>query len=232
LKNAVLILGGVGAAFLALRWAAMQEVGGPDAVVLESGDVVGSDWSGGLVVSESGPVFQVDEPPNFVERIGYQVEATARSFSGSSVQDMKPSEALKDVIKKSERLVLKRYELGDGGYTIGYGHFEAYGGKPLPESITKEQAEAMFDEDIEARAAKWVRAFVTVDLIQNQFDALTHMAYNLSPKSFKKVATALNEGGDWKAVALTFVRAGTNLERGLRLRRGREFAMFESAVYG
>ena len=52
---------------------------------------------------------------------------------------------------------------------------------PLP-------ADAMFDEDIVDRAEKWVKAYVKVPLSQEQFDALSHMAYNLKPASFRRIA--------------------------------------------
>jgi lysozyme len=73
-----------------------------------------------------------------------------------------------------------------------------------------------------------VRAYVTAELTQPQFDALVSMAYNLSPRSFRTIADAVNRGDDPEAAALRFVRAGTNLERGLRNRRAAELAMFRA----
>lgn len=144
---------------------------------------------------------------------------------------MQPSAQLLDMLKRGERLSLVRYRLGDGGWTIGYGRFYPDGGPVPPERIGRAEAEAWFVEDVEQRGARWVRAYVTVPLRQHQFDALVHIAYNLSPRSFKNVAQAVNEGADPEAVALRYVRAGTNLEAGLRNRRAREIALYRSGVY-
>jgi lysozyme len=146
--------------------------------------------------------------------------------------DFKPSARLREWLKAKERLTLNRYELGDGGVTIGYGHYEPYSRANLiPESITIDEAERLFDEDIESRAARWVRLYVRIPVTQNEFDALTSLAFNLSPGSFKRIADALNEGRDWKAIALEYTRPGTNLEKGLLARREKEFAMFDQATY-
>jgi lysozyme len=174
----------------------------------------------------------VDESPSFFENLQFQASSVVSSFQGASVQSMVPSEELKATIKKSERLVLTRYNLGDGGWTIGYGRFYPSNGPMPPDSITRDQAETFFNEDIESRAAKWVRTFVTVDVTQQQFDSLVHIAYNLSPKSFKTIAEKLNAGGDWKAQALKFTRPDKpSLTQGLINRRNKEFAMFEQGIY-
>lgn len=152
-------------------------------------------------------------------------------LTGSPVADMQPSDQVKAMLQASERLRLQRYRLGDGGYTIGWGRFYPDAGPLPPEMIDRETADRWFDEDVEARAARWVRAYVRVPLQQHQFDALVHMAYNLSPRSFKTIAEAVNAGEGPEAAALQFVRAGSNLEAGLRNRREREFALFNWGTY-
>lgn len=127
-----------------------------------------------------------------------------------------------------ERLSLTPYELGDGGWTIGWGRFFPYTGPKPPDAIDRATADAWFAEDVDAKAERWVRAFVTADLTQPQFDALVSMAFNLSPKSFRTIAEAVNRGEDPEAAALQFVRAGTGLERGLRRRRAAELAMYRA----
>jgi lysozyme len=135
------------------------------------------------------------------------------------------------MLKRGEALRLTRYRLGDGGWTIGYGRYYPDGGPLPPESISRDTAEAWFADDVEQRGARWVRAYVSVPLLQHQFDALTHIAFNLSPKSFKTIADAVNAGQDPEAAALRFVRAGTNLEAGLRNRRAREIALWRTGIY-
>jgi lysozyme len=147
------------------------------------------------------------------------------------VADMQPSADLLAMLQASERLRLTPYRLGDGGSTIGWGRFYPDSGPQPPASISRETADRWFLDDVEARGARWVRAYVRVPLLQHQFDALVHMAFNLSPKSFKTIAEAVNAGQGPEEAALRFIRAGSNLEAGLRTRREREFALFNDATY-
>lgn len=152
-------------------------------------------------------------------------------LTGSPVADMQPSEQVKDMLRASERLRLTRYRLGDGGWTIGWGRYFPDSGPMPPERVDRATADRWFDEDLEARAARWVRAYVRVPLQQHEFDALVHMAYNLSPKAFRTIAEAVNAGEGPQAAALQYVRAGTELEAGLRNRREREFDLWTFAAY-
>lgn len=172
-----------------------------------------------------------EDAPTWADNIAAAVMGAGVSVLGSPVAEMRPSEQLKTMLKRGEKLELHAYDLGDGGLTIGYGRFYKHGGPVPPASITAVQAEEWFSEDVEARAAKWVRAYVSAPLLQHQFDALCHMAYNLSPKAFRTIAQAVNEGDDPENAALQFIRAGSNLERGLRNRRRREVALFRTGVY-
>lgn len=175
-----------------------------------------------------------DEPPqapDWTDMIDKAL-ATARNLVlPSPAADMLPSGALLAMLRQGEALRLSRYRLGDGGWTIGYGRYYPDGGQLPPESIDRETAEAWFAEDVEARAARWVRAYVAVPLQQHQFDALVHMAYNLKPSSFRTIADAVNAGVDPEAAALRYIRAGTNLEKGLRNRRAREVALWREGTY-
>ena len=156
----------------------------------------------------------------------------ANTITRTAASQMDPSAAVLAMLKKGEALKLTRYRLGDGGWTIGYGRFYPDSGVAVcPETITRDQAEDFFVQDVEQRAAKWVRAYVTADLAQHEFDALVHMAYNLSPKSFKTIAAEVNAGNDPEFAAMRFVAAGTANERGVRNRRAREIALYRSGTY-
>lgn len=174
---------------------------------------------------------EAGELPDWSDEVNALAMEAKNVISPSPVSGLVPSAQLVAMLKRRERLSLTRYDLGDGGHTIGYGHFEPHGGRELPATITREQAEAWFADDIEARAARWVRAYVTAPQTQHQFDALVHMAFNLSPKSFRKIAAAVNVGDDPEATALQFIRAGTNLENGLRNRRREEMNLYRHGVY-
>lgn len=140
------------------------------------------------------------------------------------------SDAGKAFIKAREGLRLTKYTLGDGGETIGYGHYGAYG--TLPDSITRAQADAYFDSDVETRAVKWVQLYVSVPLTQNQFDALCSIAYNMSPKGFRQFASAVNAGQGIDGIAQASVSwVSANLQNGIQNRRDAEMAMFDSGVY-
>lgn len=168
---------------------------------------------------------------DWTDELDAMLYETRNTLTPSAVAGMRPSAELLAMLKRGEALRLTRYRLGDGGWTIGYGRFYPDGGAEPPVTIKRETAEAWFAEDVEARGARWVRAYVTVPLTQAQFDALTHMAFNLKPSSFKTIADAVNCGEDPEAAALRFIRAGTNLEAGLRNRRAREVALYRHGIY-
>lgn len=166
------------------------------------------------------------EYPTVSDDFSAVVSETWNRIMGTPASQMTISPEFRAVLAAREALRLDRYELGDGGWTIGRGHFTPYSSPPPPLRITREEAEALFDRDLEERAMRWVRAYVTAPLTQSQFDALTSMAFNLSPRSFRTIADAVNRGDDPEAAAMRFIRAGTNLERGLRNRREEELAWY------
>ena len=154
--------------------------------------------------------------------------STINRITGTDASTMKVSLAGEAFIKEHEGLSLKRYELGDGGWTIGYGHFYPYSGPEPALEITREEADALFRDDIEVAGARRVRAYVTAPLTQAQFDALASMAFGLSTKSFRVIADAVNRGEDPEPYMLRYVRSGTNLEKGLRRMRAKEIALYRS----
>lgn len=179
--------------------------------------------------AEAG-AWTIHDLPLLGEAVGL-VDDVIGAATNPDLQSMRSSFALREMLKKSEgRCLLERTNLGDGGWTIGWGRFEK-SMSALPPSITREQAQQMFDYDVDRRAERWVRAYVTVPLTQEQFDALTSMAYNLSPPSFRKIAEAVNRGESPDAAAMQYVRAGSIFERGLRNRRSRELALYHQGVY-
>ena len=196
--------------------------------------------AGALLLAASYAVQrQVDETsddadntePDWTDTVDLTLATARNTVDPTPAADMSPSPELAAMLKRGEALSLRRYELGDGGFTNGYGHYWPYGGAVPPETITTEQADVQFAQDLEQRAARWVRAYVSAPLTQNQFDALVSMAFNLKPSSFKTIANAVNDGQDPEDAALEYVRAGTSLEAGLRNRRAREIALYRTGTY-
>lgn len=167
------------------------------------------------------------EEPSFIDEVTGTVAETANRIMGTAASSMTVSPEMREKLKLRERLMLQRYELGDGGWTIGYGHFTKYGKPPPPLSITREEAEAIFDDDIEERAMRWVRAYVTAPLTQSQFDALTSMAFNMSPGAFQTIAEYVNRGEDPTERAMHYTRPDLPaLHQGLINRRNEELAWY------
>ena len=169
-----------------------------------------------------------DDAPGIVETIAAAARVTMNTVTGTDASSMTTSPAGLAHLQQFERLALTPYRLGDGGATIGWGRFYTDKGPPPPASIDRATADEWFSIDVIDRAEKWVKAYVTAPLTQPQFDALVSMAYNLSPRSFRTIADAVNAGDDPEAAALQYVRAGSSLERGLRRRRASELAMYRA----
>lgn len=166
--------------------------------------------------------------PGFFDEISASVSETANRIMGTSASTMAVSSEMRERLKARERFVSRRYDLGDGGTTIGYGHFTRYGASDsVGDEITREEGEALFDADLESRAMRWVRAYVTAPLTQSQFDALVSMAFNMSPGAFNTIAAVVNRGEDPRDIAMRYTRPDLpHLHQGLINRREEELAFY------
>jgi lysozyme len=217
------------AAGVVLFWPRRQVNVQAPAPVLDGFEPV-APWEPYLIPSPEpvASIAETYEPPNIIDT----AMATVSSIvNPTPAADMRASDELRRILKASEALRLQPYALGDGGYTVGYGHFEKRR-EDLPVLNSIADAEALFDRDLEERAERWVRAYVHVPLLQNQYDALVHIAYNMSPRSFKKFADEVNAGrgiADIAEQSVAWVPA--RLQRGIANRREREVDLFETGVY-
>ena len=131
-----------------------------------------------------------------------------------------------DLIKHFEGCELNAYKCPAGVWTIGYGHIK---GVSEGMSITQEQAEQMLlDERKEYE--NYINELVTVNLSQNQFDALVSWVYNLGPANLQSstLLKVLNSG-DYSGVPAQIERwnkAGGKVLEGLIRRREAESALF------
>ncbi|MCU6199103.1 lysozyme [Citrobacter cronae] len=111
---------------------------------------------------------------------------------------MKTSENGKGFTKKHESCKLSAYKDGGGVPTIGWGHTR---GVKMGQTITAEQAEALFDADLEP-VETCINEHVIVPLTQNQFDALSDFVFNVGIDAFARstLLTKLN-AGNYRAAA-------------------------------
>lgn len=128
------------------------------------------------------------------------------------------------MIKAWEGCRLKAYRCPAGVWTIGYGHTE---GVKAGMTITQQQADAMFDEEIE-KFEKQVRPLVAdVALTQNQYDSLVSLAYNIGVGTLrkstllKKVKSNPNDP-TIRTAFMQWIRGGGKILPGLQKRREME----------
>jgi lysozyme len=110
-------------------------------------------------------------------------------------------------------------------WTIGYGHT----GPDVKSGmiITSDQAQALLAQDVKSAAA-CVNKVVTVQLTQEEFDALVDFVFNLGARAFCS-STMLRElnAGDFAAQFDLWDRAGGAVVAGLLRRRQAEADLFE-----
>lgn len=137
------------------------------------------------------------------------------------------------ITEQFEGCRLVAYQDQVGVWTIGYGHTGS--GVVSGLSITQDQAEDLLTSDVAASAA-YVNAAVTVELQQNEFDALVDFVFNLGRGAFAGSTLLKNlNAGQFDAAAAQFDlwdHAGGQVVAGLLRRRQAEQAMFQGQPVG
>jgi lysozyme len=130
--------------------------------------------------------------------------------------------------EKFEGLRLTAYKDSVGVPTIGYGHTR---GVAMGMTCTQEQAEQWLQEDVQI-AVDAVNRLVTVELTQNQFDALVDFTFNLGTGSLQNsTLLRLLNASNYTGAANEFERwdkAGGQTLPGLLKRRQAERDLFNS----
>lgn len=146
---------------------------------------------------------------------------------------MRASENGINLIKQFEGCRLTAYQDSVGVWTIGYGWTQPVDGKPIAKDmiITQQKANQLLTEGV-AQYEKGVTNLVTVQLNQNQYDALVDFAYNLGVNALKG-STLLKKlnAGDYAGAANEFTKwnkAGGKELAGLMRRREAEKSLFLS----
>jgi GH24 family phage-related lysozyme (muramidase) len=145
--------------------------------------------------------------------------------------------------------VLTVYNLGDGAYTVGYGHAifpkEKEGFDFLPSynditpgktKITKDQAEILLKDDMRESESiinrildEWEEQGIEPKLTQGMYDAMVSMAYNMGPGIRKSDFMQAVKKGDLKSAKKLILTTSENLFDdfpGLKTRREKEAKMF------
>lgn len=131
-----------------------------------------------------------------------------------------------DLIKFFEGLELNAYQCAAGVWTIGYGHT-----KDVQQGMTISEARAneMLAEELNEYES-YINGLVTVELNQDQFDAMVSWVYNLGVGNLK-ASTLLKvlNAGDYDGVPAQMMRwnkAGGKVLEGLTKRRQAEADLF------
>jgi lysozyme len=162
-------------------------------------------------------------------QIGQKIKIPSAIESPNS--GLTPSNAIKVLIKTYEGKIIsgklyphtKAFDDGYGNITIGWGrHISPSDSK----TITAEQADVMFKEDID-KAASFIRRNISKKLTQGQFDALVSLVYNVGTgKFFKSKTYGLIESGNMRAAAELLPNAFVGNSDGLKKRRLKELEFF------
>ena len=131
------------------------------------------------------------------------------------------------LIKKFEGCELEAYKCAAGVLTIGYGSTK---GVKKGDTITQEEADNLLLHEMNEYEG-YINNLVTVDLKQNQFDALVSWVFNLGPANLKAstMLKVLNnkEYDDVPAQIKRWNKAGGKVLQGLIRRREAEALLFE-----
>ena len=145
--------------------------------------------------------------------------------------------------------VLTAYDLGDGAYTIGYGHAifkgENEGYDFLPKynkirpgktKITKEEAEILLKDDIKIAEGivneilnDWEDQGIKPKLTQGMYNTMVSMAYNMGRGIRTKDFIQSIKRGDFKLAKKQITQTSSGLFKkfpGLQIRRAKEAQMF------
>ena len=165
--------------------------------------------------------------------IATATDATVADMLGIAIDQMVVSLFGVDLICGFEGNRLTAYDDGVGVWTIGFGTTVYPNGIKVMkgDTCTEAQAKTYMAHDLKKFEAT-VNKAVTVQLNQNQFDALVSLAYNIGTNAFSKstLVKKLN-ANDIRGAADQFdvwVNAGGKRMQGLVNRRAKEKALFLS----
>jgi RHS repeat-associated protein len=174
---------------------------------------------------------------------------TTTTEEKKKVSELTTSDKGIQFIKDYEKLEKKLYNDAADNATVGYGHLvhkgkvgtDADAEKDYTDGITEEKATELLKTDVKNIGEKAVQDNVTVDLTQNQFDALVAFSFNVGGGALEK-STLLKNVNSGTATAETLegnfkswnkiTKDGKKVEAaGLTKRRTQEAAIYNSSDY-
>ena len=155
-----------------------------------------------------------------------RVDAAVAVKASTYRKNMKTGTKGLDLIKFFEGLELEAYRCAAGVWTIGYGHTK---GVERGMKIDANTANEMLSEEL-TEYENYINSYVTVELNQDQFDAMVSWVYNLGGGNLK-ASTLLQvlNAADYDGVPAQMMRwnkAGGRVLEGLTKRRQAEADLF------
>lgn len=152
------------------------------------------------------------------------------------VEEMHLSEEGYDLLEKMEGFSPELYSLGDGGMTIGFGFFVANNEvDKWRKGVTWESAEQIMRQKVPSYEDQ-VKRYINVPVTQEEFDALTMLAYNLG--GFSKASSIVNDinsGADFDKLQHDWMRfvhsKAPGVMKGLMNRRNDEIQVRNASNY-
>ena len=201
---------------------------------------------------------KVNTKPNKVTQVVKQkqekiVDTKIRQVSPDLIDHLKNEEG--SIYEKGEP-VLTAYDLGDGAYTIGYGHAVFSnprrgdnGGKykflpkynkiiPGKTTITKKQAEILLNDDIQIATESlnkilndWEEQGIKPKITQGMYNSMISLIFNMGITNFRKSDfIQLVKKGRFEEAREEIKNISSNMFRkypGLKIRRENEYEMFK-----
>jgi len=138
-------------------------------------------------------------------------------------------------IRQREAFMPRPYDDGAGNLTVGYGHLIRKG-ENYSAGLTEAQADTLFRQDVE-RVVNPALDKITIDLTQNQVDALGSFIFNVGTGGFLKSLLPHVNAGENEATTSSMLKYVTGRDartgrrrvlRGLLTRRRFEVALYKN----
>lgn len=174
----------------------------------------------------------------FVSEPGVRrLDAAVAALVATGTAPLRMSDSGLARIRQREAFMPKPYDDGAGNLTVGYGHLIRKG-EDYSAGLTEAQADTLFRQDVE-RVVDPALDKITIDLTQNQVDALGSFIFNVGTGGFLKNLLPYVNAGEYEETTSNMLKYITGRDahsgrrqvlRGLLTRRRLEVALFKNPV--